>query len=396
MNPRSTRLAFVATVAVTLIFGSLAVVFLGSASDRVASSRKSTIARPASQPPTSRPEDLAQIRRDLDNVKGELKSNKKDSWDHLSAVAPLISGLAIATIGGWATFTVSKNQRLSEATRADRELTVHRSSTIPPLIPYLGSENEQEKKTALLAIDALGDPDLAAKLAEIYGGEGSASALSQIAARSPRDVAVVAEKSLDTLFHSLKPSIVRLIVDDRPAASGFFVAPGRVLTTGYALHPEARTVLQLHTGELLDTTLRAWDNDTDLALLETAREDFPVLKIQPLGDSDEDVREIFAGEVTAIGYTGTSFEPEVRVGPVEAVGVQLPDFPGVQMIQTRFHAAGGLSGAPAVNPRGHVIGVVRLYSESGYSFLIPANSLLGFLRQQEVLVNLPDAELDGS
>jgi hypothetical protein len=105
---------------------------------------------------------------------------------------------------------------------------------------------------------------------------------------------------------------------------------------------------------------------------------------------------MFAGEITAIGYTGESSEPEVRVGPVEAVGMELPDFPGVEMIMTRFHAAVGFSGAPAVNSRGHVVGIVRLYSEAGYSFLIPADSLLSFLRRQEVSVNLPDAGLDGS
>jgi S1-C subfamily serine protease len=297
----------------------------------------------------------------------------------------------IATIGRWATFTVSKHQRGSEATRAERELTVQRSSTIPPLIPYLGSENEREKRAALLAIDALGDPDLAAKLAEIYGGEGSAAALSHIAARSSREMAVAAEKSLDTLFSSLKVSIVRLIVEGQPAASGFFVAPGSVLTTAHALRDrEARAALQLHTGEELEATVLAWDDDADLVLLATGRQDFPALTFQ--GSSGyEDIVAVFREEITAIGYTSSSLEPQVRVGPVTGIEMQLPEFSGAPMIETQLHAAYGFSGAPGVNPKGHVIGVVRaVREEGGYSYLIPSDSVLNFLQRHEVAASVAD------
>lgn len=233
--------------------------------------------------------------------------------DRLSAIAPLISGLMVAAIGGWATLTVSRNQRAGETSRAERQLAVQRSSTIPPLIPYLGSEKEEEKRAALLAIDAFGDPALATKLAEIYGGEGSKSALSSIAARSPREVAAAAEKSLDTLFSSLKSSIVRLAVDGQPAASGFFVAPGHVLTAGLTpRHDEARVTLHLHTAQELAATVLAWDDNADLTLLATSREDLPALTFQKPGRTEEEIMAIFGQEITAIGYAGSSSEPRVR------------------------------------------------------------------------------------
>ncbi|MFI9588502.1 serine protease [Streptomyces sp. NPDC052236] len=230
---------------------------------------------------------------------------------------------------------------------------------------------------------------MAAKLAEIFGGEGSKSALSHIAARSPREVAVVAEKSLDTLFHSLKSSIVRLIVDDQPAASGFFVAPGRVLTTAHALRTaDARAEVQLNTGEKLNAMVVAWDNDTDLALLETGRQDLPALTLQAPGRSEEEVAAIIGEEITAIGYVGSSPEPQVRVGLITDIKVRVRGFSGDAMITTKLDTAYGFSSSPAVNAKGHVIGVVRLYSSGGYNLLISADSVLRFLDGLGVVVSV--------
>ncbi|MFF7984219.1 serine protease [Streptomyces sp. NPDC007901] len=232
---------------------------------------------------------------------------------------------------------------------------------------------------------------MAAKLAEIYGGEGSAAALSHIAARSSRETAVAAEKTLDSLFSSLKVSIVRLIIEGRPSASGFFVAPGRVLTTAHALRgEEVRATLQLHTGEELDATVLAWDYDADLALLATDRQDFPALTFQESAGYP-DIVAIFREEITAIGYTGSSPEPQVRVGPVTGIEMHLAGFSGAPMIETRLHTAYGFSGAPGVNPKGHVIGIVRAArKEGGYSYLIPSDSVLNFLHQHEVAASLAD------
>ncbi|WP_195911401.1 S1 family peptidase [Streptomyces kaniharaensis] len=377
MNHRIMRLSFGGIFAVALISGTLAVLFIGATTDSMTSRNKPAVVQAASPSSTSK----------ADGPKMEAQGAGKDNWDRLSSIAPIVSGLMIAAVGGWATLTVSRHQRASETSRTERELTVQRSSIIPPLIPYLGSDKEREKRAALLAIDAMGDPVLAAKLAEIYGGEGSASALSNIAARSSREVAVVAERSLDTLFHSLKVSIVRLIVNDLPTASGFVVAPGRVLTVAHALRAEDRVVLKLYTGEEIDATILARDGDADLALLETARQDLPALTIQASASSEKEIGALFNEDVTCIGYTGSSTEPEVRVGPVTAIGLQLADFPGDPMIETLLHTAGGFSGAPAVNSKGRVIGIVRLARMGGYSYLISADSMLKFLTRHQVTVN---------
>lgn len=56
------------------------------------------------------------------------------------------------------------------------------------------------------------------------------------------------------------------------------------------------------------------------------------------------------------------------------------------MIWARLHAASGFNGAPAVNSKGHVIGVVRAGQEN--NGLISSNSVLDFLYRHKIAVDV--------
>jgi hypothetical protein len=116
----------------------------------------------------------------------------KDLWDKLQSVSGIVSGVLVAVIGAFATYIYNRRQReaaaadaaatqMAEDARAERELRVQRVQTIQTFFPYLKSDDEREREAALIAVDALGDHELARQLAASYGGPAAFGALSRIA-----------------------------------------------------------------------------------------------------------------------------------------------------------------------------------------------------------------------
>ena len=94
---------------------------------------------------------------------------KRDRWDRLGAVAPIISAVIIASGGAW--FTAIYNQQ---------QLKLQEIQTIEKFFPHLTGD-EKSKRAAILAISSLTDAKLASNVAAIYASEGTVSALEQIA-----------------------------------------------------------------------------------------------------------------------------------------------------------------------------------------------------------------------
>src|SRR5436190_1873410 len=113
------------------------------------------------------------------NLAAQTTARSKDVWDKLNAASGIVAGALVATIGGFATYGYNR--------RAERELAVRRVQTIQTFLPLLKADEDRE--AALLAIDALGDHELANKFALLYGGRGSVAALSRIAATTTDELA---------------------------------------------------------------------------------------------------------------------------------------------------------------------------------------------------------------
>lgn len=97
------------------------------------------------------------------------KASRKDIWDRLGAIAPIVSGAIIALGGTY--FTLSYNQQ---------QLKLQEAQTIERFIPHLLGD-EKSKRAAILAISSLTDAKIAAKLASIFASPGTVSALESIA-----------------------------------------------------------------------------------------------------------------------------------------------------------------------------------------------------------------------
>jgi hypothetical protein len=130
----------------------------------------------------------------LDEIHASRKQPKKDFWDILGAVAPIIAAGVIALTGTYFTWTYNQQQ-----------LKVQEIQTIEKFIPHLLGD-EKSKRAAILAISSLGDDKLASRMASIFASPGTASALESIAKNSKgTDTDVVTNalyKTLDALAQS--------------------------------------------------------------------------------------------------------------------------------------------------------------------------------------------------
>ena len=97
------------------------------------------------------------------------KRSKKDVWDRIGAIAPILSGTILALGGTY--FTVAYNQQ---------QLKLQEVQTIEKFIPHMLGD-EKSKRAAILAISSIADAKLAAKVASIFASPGTVSALESIA-----------------------------------------------------------------------------------------------------------------------------------------------------------------------------------------------------------------------
>lgn len=115
-------------------------------------------------------------------------SAKKDVWDKLAAIGPIISGVAIFSLGGYFTFAYNQQQ-----------LRIQEVQTIEKFLPRLASD-EQSKRAAILAISSLTNTELASRMAAIYASPGTASALRSIAQTgNEKDKTIATEALAQTL-----------------------------------------------------------------------------------------------------------------------------------------------------------------------------------------------------
>lgn len=137
---------------------------------------------------------LIQLQQQQNSVLEELRNNtriKKDSWDKIQCIAPILSGLLIGGFGAFIGYSYNQQQiKLLEA------------ETIEKFIPHLAG-NEKTKKAAILAMSSLTNAEIAAKMASLFASEGTVSALESIAQTGNSNDRTVATTALAKAFNSM-------------------------------------------------------------------------------------------------------------------------------------------------------------------------------------------------
>jgi hypothetical protein len=137
---------------------------------------------------------LTQLQQQQNSLLEELRNSsreKKDSWDKIQCVAPILSGLLIGGFGAFIGYSYNQQQiKLLEA------------ETIERFIPHLAG-NEKTKKAAILAMSSLTNAELAIKMASLFASEGTVSALESIAQTGDSKDRTVASTALAKAFNSM-------------------------------------------------------------------------------------------------------------------------------------------------------------------------------------------------
>jgi hypothetical protein len=319
------------------------------------------------------------------------EQGEKDFWDKLEAVSGIIQGVLVALIGGLATYIYNKRQRAAEESaaqrqrdaeeaRSKRELAVRQVETVRAFFPNLGSAEEREKEAALLAISALGNPELATKLAGLYKGAGATSALAKLATGPDKEAAFLATDTLRLALEVVRPAVVevRAGADRSSISTGFAVRPdGLVVTTDYAIFPDAPVTVRFADGNERSAAPLGIYRDLGVTLLKVEADDIPYLTVAPL------LRPEDAGvdRILVVGFSGAEGEMSLALGGLTGAETPSNGSPGKTFLVADLKTAPGFAGAPVVNLEGRVIAMNYARHEIGV-VLLPGRYIIDALQKQ--------------
>lgn len=186
----------------------------------------------------------------------------------------------------------------------------------------------------------------------------------------------------------LRDSVVRVTVtttEGTSSGTGFFVAPGIVITNQHVIDSAGAVSIALRDGRKADAVVLASDEWNDIAILWTSASSEPVL---PLGC----VRPKFNDDVFIIGHPLVA--RWARFSGKVASDEQ-PDFNGAEAPNVVLLDVGidrGASGSPLFDEHGVVYGIIRavvladiaLATPSNTGVATPGNEVCVFLREQGI------------
>jgi S1-C subfamily serine protease len=178
------------------------------------------------------------------------------------------------------------------------------------------------------------------------------------------------------LFAVLRPSVVRIEHLEGGIATGFFVdESGLVLTTAHVIidTEPGDWRIKMASGETASATVHKVDAERDLAILKTQ----PIEPVVPLSLTPKFVA--IWEQVITLGH---SREADWRavVGTVSQIGVVPASESMRNIIVVQMRVFPGFSGAPVVDSRGDLVGVVQGSSQDEETtYLIPASDVLATL-----------------
>lgn len=159
---------------------------------------------------------------------------KRDFWDKLSLFSGVISAIVIALVGGIFTYLYNQRQLELNEIQKKQEHLVSQAKTTADLIAHLASEDQRKRKTALVIISVLGNPQLSANLAAIYGDKETLSGLTMYGGEKSKQYAAAALGKLgeQERVKAIAEAITNMFETGDPK-SNYFVA---LLKHGQYLH----------------------------------------------------------------------------------------------------------------------------------------------------------------
>jgi len=140
------------------------------------------------------------LRRSLKTAnKAEENPKKKDGWEILAALTPLILGLAVTGVG--AIFTHLYNQRQLEFNQLknEREIQLNQIQALDKLRPLLTSENPQDREFAYSSFVLMGYEKVVLKMISSTKDPSGKSVAEDLLKSSDETIRNSAQQTLDVL-----------------------------------------------------------------------------------------------------------------------------------------------------------------------------------------------------
>ncbi len=120
--------------------------------------------------------------------------SRRDVWEKIGALSPLLCGVLISAVGTYCTYTYNQQQ-----------LKILQVQTIGSFIPHLMG-NEQSKKAAILALSSMTNTETASEFAQIFASSGTVSALQSMSKTGSDKDKAIASNALSSAFAKFGPT----------------------------------------------------------------------------------------------------------------------------------------------------------------------------------------------
>ncbi len=128
---------------------------------------------------------------------------KRDVWEKIGAISPLLCGVLVSIVGTYCTYSYNQQQ-----------IKIQQTQTIGAFIPHLMG-NEASKKAAILALNTMIDSATASKFAQIFASTGTVSALQSMSHTGSEQDKTIASKALsNTLQNMAQQGALSKLEDD--------------------------------------------------------------------------------------------------------------------------------------------------------------------------------------
>ena len=363
----------------------------------VACFEASAIAQSPSTTPVRVPSTEERLKALEETIEQSKDQQPKDFWDRLSAVSGLISGGLVTSVGIAATYLYNERARKNSEVQKLRELEILQVQTVQSFMPQLQSGQSKAVEAALLSIAALGNAALATSLADIYGGEGAVTALqkmasnsviknkeaiaslSKLADSSDIEVARSAEKSLKAILKTLSDTVVLVVAGESDKGfrrgCGFFASRDGLLVTPEYVVRDTEHIKVTFKGidyEASVSNVQLEEKEHDLIFFQVDGDGFPVLPFPG------DMTAVAGEEFFILGPIGLDNGRSLCRGTVEGYTIQKS---GKRHMKVRAEITSGYAGAPAVNRRGEIVGIV-VGKDDSHALLLDVSTGLDFSNQQ--------------
>jgi hypothetical protein len=134
-----------------------------------------------------------QLTETLGGISTAESDKKKDFWDKLASVTPLVLGIAITGVGAF--FSQIYNYR---------QLQLNQIAALDKLRPLLTSEKAEEREFAYTSFAALGYEDIAVRMIQLKKDQSGRSLLVELKKSGPEQVKANAGDALKTLDEAQK------------------------------------------------------------------------------------------------------------------------------------------------------------------------------------------------